>query len=115
LPPILQPPFSYFKLQRQEKWASADEKSHARTHAEISFERWHYPCCQTQQTETAMKNIYKKINRTKYSLGELISIVGSCARNSRETIAAMADLLDSGRVVIRKNGRARRVRVEYAR
>ena len=62
-----------------------------------------------------MKNIYKKINRTKYSLGELISIVGSCARNSRETIAAMADLLDSGRVVIRKNGRARRVRVEYAR
>jgi hypothetical protein len=82
---------------------------------EIFFEHWHYPCCQTQQIETAMKNIYKKINRTKYSLGELISIVGSCARNSRETIAAMADLLDSGRVVIRKNGRARRVRVEYAR
>ena len=79
------------------------------------FEHWHSLCCQTQQIETAMKNIYKKINRTKYSLGELISIVGSCARNSRETIAAMADLLDSGRVVIRKNGRARRVRVEYAR
>ncbi len=63
---------------------------------------------------TPMKNIYKKINRTKYSLGELISIVGSCARNSRETIAAMVDLLESGRVVIRKNGRARRVRVQYA-
>jgi len=67
------------------------------------------------QTATAMKNIYKKINRTKYSLGELISIVGSCARNSKEMLAAMTDLLDSGRVVIRKNGRARRVRVQYAR
>ncbi len=63
---------------------------------------------------TPMKNIYKKINRTKYSLGELISIVGSCARNSRETIAAMVDLLESGRVVIRKNGHTRRVRVQHA-
>lgn len=62
-----------------------------------------------------MKNIYKKINRTKYSLGELVSIVGSCARDSRETIAAMVDLLESGRVVIRKNGRTRRVRVQHAR
>ena len=79
------------------------------------FEHWHSLCCQIQQIKTAMKNIYKKINRTKYSLGELISIVGSCARNSRETIAAMVDLLDSGRVVIRENGRARRVRVQHAR
>ena len=63
-----------------------------------------------------MKNIYKKINKTKYSLGERISIVGSCARNSRELVAAMADMFDSGRVVIRgKNGRARRVRVQHAR
>jgi hypothetical protein len=62
-----------------------------------------------------MKNIYKKINRSHYSLGDLISIVGSCARNSRETIAAMVDLLESGRVVIRKNGRARRVRIQNAR
>jgi hypothetical protein len=62
-----------------------------------------------------MKNIYKKINHTKYSLGELVSIVGSCARDSRETIAAMIDLLESGRVVIRKNGRTRRVRVQHAR
>jgi hypothetical protein len=63
----------------------------------------------------AMKNYYKKINSTKYSLGELISIVGSCAKNSRETIAAMVDLLESGRVVIRKNGQVRRVRVQHAR
>ena len=63
-----------------------------------------------------MKNIYKKINKTKYSLGELISIVGSCARNSRELVAAIADMFDSGRVVIRgKNGRARRVRIQHAR
>jgi len=67
-------------------------------------------------TAQAMKNIYKKINRTKYSLGELVSIVGSCARNSRELVAAMSDLFDSGRVVIRgKNGRNRRVRLQHAR
>lgn len=67
-------------------------------------------------TAQAMKNIYKKINRTKYSLGELVSIVGSCARNSRELVAAMSDLFDSGRVVIRgKNGRTRRVRLQHAR
>jgi hypothetical protein len=67
-------------------------------------------------TAQAMKNIYKKINRTKYSLGELVSIVGSCARNSRETIAAIVDMLDSGRVVVRgKNGRTRRIRVQHAR
>jgi hypothetical protein len=63
-------------------------------------------------TAQAMKNIYKKINRTKYSLGELVS----CARNSRELVAAMSDLFDSGRVVIRgKNGRTRRVRLQHAR
>jgi hypothetical protein len=68
------------------------------------------------QTVNAMKNIYKKFNKTKYSLGDLVSIVGSCARNSRELVAAMSDLFDSGRVVIRgKNGRNRRVRVQYAR
>ena len=67
-------------------------------------------------TAQAMKNIYKKINRTKYSLGDLVSIVGSCARNSRELVAAMSDLFDSGRVVIRgKNGRTRRVRLQHAR
>jgi hypothetical protein len=67
-------------------------------------------------TAQAMKNIYKKINRTKYSLGELVSIVGSCARNSRELVAAMSDLFDSGRVVIRgKTGRTRRVRLQHAR
>ena len=70
----------------------------------------------SKSTESeAMKNYYKKINRTKYSLGELISIVGSCAKNSRETIAAMVDLFESGRVVIRKNGQVRRVRVQHAR
>jgi hypothetical protein len=61
-----------------------------------------------------MKNIYKKINRAKYSLGDLVSIVGSCARDSRETVAAMVDLLESGRVVIRKDGRTRRIKVRPA-
>jgi hypothetical protein len=58
-----------------------------------------------------MKNSYKKINRASYSLGELISIVSSCARDSKETVAAVADLLATGRVVIRSNAGLKRVRL----
>jgi len=79
-----------------------------------NFEHWDWCCCRINQMENTMKNIYKKINRTKYSLGDLVSIVGSCARNSKETVAAMVDLFESGRVVIRKNGKLRRVRIQHA-
>lgn len=58
-----------------------------------------------------MKNPYKNINRRKMSLGDLVAIVGSCAKDSRETVAAVADLLASGRVVIRDGEVSKRVRV----
>lgn len=61
------------------------------------------------------KNRYSKINRTKYSLGELVSIVGSCARDSRETLAAMVDLFESGRVLVNAHGQLKRVKVQPAR
>jgi len=44
-------------------------------------------------------------------LGDLISIVSSCARDSRETLAAVVDLLESGRVRLENHGRMKRVRV----
>jgi len=58
-----------------------------------------------------MKNHYKKINRAHFSLGELIAIVGSCAKDSKETVAAVADLLATGRVVIDSGHGSKRVRV----
>lgn len=45
------------------------------------------------------------------SLGELIQVVHSCSRNGRETVAAVADLLDSGRIRLQSNGRKIRARV----
>ncbi|MBN8708556.1 MAG: hypothetical protein BGO12_19030 [Verrucomicrobia bacterium 61-8] len=58
-----------------------------------------------------MKNRYRKINRKHYSLGELVEIVSSCARDSRETLAAIVDLFETGRVRVESNGRLKRVRV----
>jgi len=58
-----------------------------------------------------MKNHYRKINRRHYSLGELVEVVSSCAKNSREAVAAVADMLESGRVKIHNNGKLKRVRV----
>jgi hypothetical protein len=62
-----------------------------------------------------MKNYYSKINRRKYSLGDLVSIVGSCARDSRETLAALVDLFESGRVMVNAHGQLKRVRVMASR
>jgi len=58
-----------------------------------------------------MKNHYRKINRTRYSLGDLVSIVASCARDSKETLAALVDLFESGRVQIKNHGQLKRVKV----
>ena len=44
-------------------------------------------------------------------LGDLILAVSSCSRNNRETIAAVADLLESGRVQLQSGGRKVRARV----
>jgi len=62
-----------------------------------------------------MKNYYRKINRSHYSLGDLVAIVGSCARDSKETLAALADLFESGRVQVKNHGQLKRVKLATAR
>lgn len=62
-----------------------------------------------------MKNHYRKINRSHYSLGDLVTIVGSCARDSKETLAALIDLFESGRVQIKNHGRLKRIKVALSR
>ena len=49
--------------------------------------------------------------RTKFSLGDLVLAVSSCASSNRETVAAVADLLASGKVRLQDNGRFLRARV----
>jgi len=71
--------------------------------------------CQTHNDDINMKNRYNKINRTNYSLGELVAIVGSCARDSREAMAALADLFESGRVQANNHGHLKRIRLQPAR
>lgn len=58
-----------------------------------------------------MKNPYRKINKKHYSLGDLVAIVSDCARDSKETLAALIDLFESGRVQVQNHGRLKRVRV----
>ncbi len=58
-----------------------------------------------------MKKPLKRTTRAHYSLGELILAVSTCSKNSSETVAAVADLLDSGRVRLSSQGRAVRARV----
>lgn len=47
----------------------------------------------------------------KLSLGDLILAVSSCTKNTKETVAAVADLLASGQVRVESNGRMTRARV----
>ena len=49
--------------------------------------------------------------RARLSLGDLILAVSSCTRSSKETVAAVADLLASGKVRVKDNGRFLRARV----
>ena len=49
--------------------------------------------------------------RTRASLGDLILAVSSCTRSSTEMVAAVADLLASGQVRVKDNGRFLRARV----
>jgi hypothetical protein len=49
--------------------------------------------------------------RPKLSLGDLILAVSSCTKSTRETVAAVADLLGSGQVRVQNNGRFTRARV----
>ncbi len=50
-------------------------------------------------------------NRPVLSLGDLIMTVSSCTKNTKETVAAVADLLGSGQVRVQSNGRFNRARV----
>lgn len=47
----------------------------------------------------------------KLSLGDLILAVSSCTKSTKETVAAVADLLGSGQVRLENNGRFTRARV----
>jgi hypothetical protein len=57
-----------------------------------------------------MKKNINKLNRN-YNLGDLILAVSSASKNSRETVAAVADLIESGRVRFQTNGRKVRAHV----
>jgi hypothetical protein len=58
-----------------------------------------------------MKKNLKKATRANYSLGDLILAVSTFSKNNRETVAAVADLLESGRVRLSSQGRKVRARV----
>ena len=59
-----------------------------------------------------MKKHQRKVSRAShYSLGDLILAVSSCSKNSSETVAAVADLLESGQVRLQTGGRKIRARV----
>jgi hypothetical protein len=49
--------------------------------------------------------------RPKLSLGDLILAVSSCTKNTKETVATVADLLGSGKVRVQSNGRFLRAKV----
>lgn len=49
--------------------------------------------------------------RSRLSLGDLILAVSSCTQSSTEMVAAVADLLASGKVRVKDNGRFLRARV----
>ena len=57
-----------------------------------------------------MKKSLKTANRN-LTLGDLILAVSSTSRNSRETLAAMTDLLESGRVRLQSGRQSVRARV----
>ena len=58
-----------------------------------------------------MKNNTQVLKPRTLSLGDLILAVSSCTKNTRETVAAVADLLSSGQVRVESNGRFQRARV----
>jgi len=61
--------------------------------------------------KTKSFNPYRKFNRTRHSLGELVAAVGSATNDSREAVAALVDLFQTGRVQLRDHGHLKRVRV----
>jgi hypothetical protein len=58
-----------------------------------------------------MKTSFNSRSRQSLTLGDLVLAVSSVSRNTNETAAAVADLLESGRVLLTNNGRSVRARV----
>ena len=58
-----------------------------------------------------MKSSFKTSRRQNLTLGDLVLAVSSVSRNNNEAAAAVADLIESGRVRLTNNGRAIRARV----
>jgi hypothetical protein len=50
-------------------------------------------------------------SRKTLCLGDLVLAVSSCSKNTKETVAAVADLLASGKVRVEKDGRFTRALV----
>jgi hypothetical protein len=71
---------------------------------------WHPVCYSNRISLMSMKKPLKK-NSRNYSLGDLILAVSSYSKNNRETVAAVADLLESGQVRLTSQGRKIRARV----
>ena len=55
-----------------------------------------------------MKKQDRKFHRQTMNLGDLIMTVSSCAKNNRETVATVADLINRGRVLMGTTGHAER-------
>jgi len=58
-----------------------------------------------------MKKTPHKIHRAVNNLGELIELVSRCSRSQRETIVAVADLIETGRVRFQSQGRKVRAHI----
>ena len=58
-----------------------------------------------------MKKQEQKLHKQTMNLGDLIAAVSSCSKNNRETVAAVADLLASGQVLMQRNGQVARATV----
>ena len=63
----------------------------------------------THNTPNQMKT--PSLKKSQFSLGDLIMAVSSCSKNNREAVAAVADLLETGKVRLNANGRKVRARV----
>ena len=57
------------------------------------------------------KNTQILKTRPKLSLGDLILAVSTCTKNTKETVAAVADLHGSGQARVESNGRLNSARV----
>jgi hypothetical protein len=58
-----------------------------------------------------MKTTTRISKNAALTLGDLVMAVSSVSRNKNETAAAVADLLESGRVRLTNNGRTIRARI----